>query len=128
MNHEQAFSLKIKNLINAQPKSSLAQLIEQLTENDKKARNYFELLDQFARKLGLEIRATEILNKNGNVSGYIPAFNYLPINAFGHKTGLNVLISHDSTLSINKCYTLLAKELIYKIMLLPDLENQIARR
>ncbi|HCQ16826.1 MAG TPA: hypothetical protein DIU20_11220, partial [Cryomorphaceae bacterium] len=78
--------------------------------------------DDFAYRLGISIQAIEVTDqKSGKVKGYLPCLKYYPNNPLNEESRLDHLTSN--TLKENKCYELLAKELLYRIMRIKDIEK-----
>lgn len=128
MTSEQAFSRRIKKFLSEQPESNASQTIRKIEILNPNFNTYYGLFDDFAFKLGLGIIAIEIVNKNYKTIGYIPSIKYYPDNLLNEEPRTDRLISEASPLRLNKSYEYMAKELLYRIMRVPNLEELILEK
>lgn len=90
--------------------------------------SYYAVFDNFSFKIGLSIVTSHVSDeKTGDSMGFIPYIRYLPNNLLEEEPRDQNLIGHSSPLNLSDCYSLLAKELLYVIMRIKDLENVIAK-
>lgn len=123
MTSEQVFSKRIKKFLTDQPESSASQTIRKIERSNPNFNSYFTLFDHFAFKLGIGVFANEIVDKNYKTIGYIPSIKYYPDNLLNEAPRTVGLISEASPCSLNKSYECMAKELLYIIMRVPNLEE-----
>lgn len=121
MTPEQAFSRRIKKFLSEQPESNASKTIRQMEQLNPHFTSYYGLFDELAYKLGIGMIAAEIVNRNYKTIGYIPSIKYYPDNLLDEEPRTKPLISESSPLSLNKCHEYLAKEVLYRIMRVPDL-------
>ena len=125
MTPEQSFNKRINRFLIEQPESNASKTIRQIELLNPGFKSYYGLFDDFAFKLGVSINADEIGNKNHKTIGYIPSITYHSNNLLKEEPRDHRLISEVSPLSLNKCFDYLAKELLYRIMRVPDLDKVI---
>lgn len=127
MTSEQAFNQRIKKFLLEEPESTASKTIRRIEKFNPNFNSYYQLFDDFAFELGLGMIASEIVNKNYKTIGYIPSIKYYLDNPLNEEPRIDKLISESLPLSLNKCYEFLAKELLYRIMNISNLETVIKR-
>ena len=87
------------------------------------------MFDSFSFSLGLGILAVEIVGgRNDKTLGYLPYIKYYPGNKLGEEPRQHQLISTASLLKLNQCYSYLAKELLYRLMRVDNIEELIEKK
>lgn len=127
MTPEQSFNRRIKRFLTEQPQSTASTTIRQVVMLNPGHKNYYSLFDSFSFRLGIGIIAQGIINKNGKTIGYVPSIKYYPGNSLKEEPRVESLISETAPLSLSRCYEYLAKELLYRIMRVPDLNSLIKK-
>ncbi|TPN87400.1 hypothetical protein [Aquimarina algicola] len=122
---EQAFNSRIKKFLREQPESNASKKILEIEKFDPQFQSYYQLFDELTYELGLRIVALERPSKTGKTIRYIPSIKYFPDNLLNEEPRVDKLINEVSPLSLSKCYKHLAKELIYIIMKVSNLEEII---
>lgn len=127
MTPEQAFNRRIKKFLSENPESTASKKIKILEKFNPKFQSYYELFDSLLLELGISMIIDEKVTKKSRTIGYIPSLEYHTGNMLKEKSGVVQLINENSPLSLNKCYDNLAKNLLYRLMKVPNLEQLIMR-
>ena len=125
MNHIDSFNKEVINLISLYPEDETLELIKRYKES-KRYKDYYMTLDSLGFKIKfsyLVVFGTTEKNKNT----FIPCVKFYPKNPFGEEPRTVELVENDNSFkSLNKCYSYLAKEYIYRLMKLENLKNLIS--
>ncbi|WP_214161345.1 hypothetical protein [Litoribacter ruber] len=128
MTAEQSFDRRIKKFLHEQPNSDASKTILKIEKLYPGFKSYYALFDDFLYKLGLVMNAQIIVNKNYKTIGYIPSIKYYPENLLNEEPRIEKLISELSPLSLESSYEFLAKEILYRIMKVRDLNSIIMNK
>lgn len=123
MTGEQAFENRIKRFLKEQPDSTASITIKKLESYYPNFRSYYSLFDEFSFRLGIGIIAKEVVgSKTNKTIGYVPCLKYYADNLLKEEPRVEPLVSGTTPLKLNHCYDYLAKELLYRIMRIQNLE------
>ncbi len=128
MKVEYIFNKEIKSFFVEVPNSDATEVIRKIESTDPNYTSYYSLFDDFAFKLGIGFLAIPVENeKTGRLYGYYPAFNFYPDNIINEKPRCKTLVEPESPMTIRQVYSFLAKELLYRIMRVRNLDYIILR-
>lgn len=118
-----AFNSMIKSFLKETPDSLPSQIIRKVEQEYFSYGSYYGMFDSFSDKIGIAFIAEPIFDiKKEDYVGYMPYLKYYPWNISGKDPGNNPLISlNSSPMKLDKCYELLAKELIYELTRIPNI-------
>ncbi len=129
MTTKQAFDKRIKRFLKEQPTSTASRIIRKIENQNPNHDSYYSLFDNFSFEIGLGIIAKEVVNrKTDKTIGYIPFLKYYSDNILNEKPRVVSLTSCSSPLSLNQCYDYLAKELLYRIIRIENLDTIITEK
>lgn len=121
---EKAFNRKIQSYLNEIPNSSASDTIRFIQSQSNRNVGFYGMFDDFAFKLGLNFNAVPFYNeRNDKLMGYIPYLVFSNENKFGIEKGEQRISS--TPIKLDKCYEMIAKEVLYKIQAIPNLEKVI---
>lgn len=127
MTPEKSFNREINHILQEQPDSTAACTIRKVEQSKPNFKNHYALFDEFAFELGLGIVAHPVFNaKTDKLLGYIPIIKYYPNNKMGETPKEDNLDTYTTYKELNDCYAFLAKELLYRIMRITNLDELIA--
>ena len=127
MTVEQAFDKRIQKFLDEQPNSSASKTIRQIERSNPSFKSFYILFDDFTYKLGIEMIARDVVNeRTGKILGYIPCIKYSSNKFLNEKPRVEPLIDSEFPLNLIDCYEYLAKELLYRIMRIQDLDELIS--
>jgi len=120
MQKDKIFNKCIDLFLKEQPDSSASQFIKLIIDSHPQYRNYHTIFDDLCYKIGLGFYGVESIKKNY----YIPVFKYYPDNILEEEPREEFLINKNYPISFKKVYTYLAKEIVYRLMRIKNI-NQI---
>ncbi len=126
MNPESIFNNTIKKFLKEGEKGNNAQLINEVMRlnSNYKSLGYFAIFDDFCFRLGFGFFLQGIIDKNEKIIGYIPSFKYYPDNSLGEDPREEPIKS-ETPISMEVGYKIMAKEVVYKLRRIIDLEELI---
>lgn len=127
MTAEKAFNNRIDVFLNEDPKSSASLLVQKILNKYPHNNNYHTALDNFCLRIGLRFLNKEILNNKSKTIGYIPYFKYSPHNLLNEEPRIEELVEKDNPMSSKGANTFLAKELVYKLMRVKNIEELLVK-
>jgi hypothetical protein len=124
---EDAFNKRIKMILKEQSGSS--KVIEKISRAFPDQKSYYSLFDDIGYKLGIGIVAQSVYKgESDRLLGYIPHLKYYPENPLGERPRDFALNGDtDRPLKLNEAYSLMAKELIYRIAGIPNLDELLQK-
>ncbi|MFD3003500.1 hypothetical protein ACFS7Z_24290 [Pontibacter toksunensis] len=128
MEHIIAFNREVADLVKRFPEHQAIKVIEKYIVKCKPS-SYYMALDYLGFQLGMEYQAIPIHdNERDEVEGYILAIKFRKGNPL-HEVGEDGVwvkpLRHDPMPSYSKCHTVLAKEYVYTLMQVTDLEKYV---
>lgn len=119
MNEDQIFNKRIEQFLKEQPDSNASLLIKLLIDSYPQYQNYHTIFDDFCHKIGLGFCAVESTKSNY----YVPTFKYYPDNKLKEDPREEPLINRNLPISYQKTITFLAKEVVYRLMRVRNIEE-----
>lgn len=122
MNHIEYFNASVNQLMIQGPHNSTLAIVQ----NFKLKGNYpdfYQALDSLGFKIGIEYLVQQVWDDaSGEVKSYVPA---LKLHDGNPLTGKFEVIEFAEFKSAAKAYAYVAKEQVYKLMSIPDLEQLV---
>lgn len=125
MTDEQIFNNQINQFLKEQPNSSASKLIRKILAEYPKYNSYFSIFDDLTHRVGIGFLNTPILNKANKIIGYVPQFKFYPENLILEKVAVIDLVSSEHPMTREGSMTFLAKEVIYKLMRIKNINELI---
>lgn len=126
MNYQKAFNNKVLDILKKSPNSSASELIKKIENRYSGNKDYYSTFDSFGFKVGLGMIATLLVDQSNKELGYLAEFKYYPNNLFSEKPRVETLTSSSTPMSLNECYSYLAKEFIYRLIRTTNIDDIIA--
>lgn len=127
MRPQDAFEKRIKKFLIEQPDSSATATILKIKNCLPKSGSYYNLFDDFCNRLGFGFVNDELVNeKNDKTIGFYPLIKYYPNNILNEPAGEKQLVNVNSPVNEKLSYEILAKQVVYRIMEIPNLDEVIA--
>lgn len=126
---EEAFNKQIAKMLKEQPFGS-ARVVIKIAEKFPGQKSYYALLDNFAYgKLRIGFGTSSVFKGDTDRHlGYIPLLKYYPDNPLGENPRDYQLINDfEKPLGLDKAYALIAKELVYRIAQIPNLDELLCQ-
>lgn len=119
---EQAFNSTINQFFIEQSHSHAADTIRKIKTFYPNKSNYYLMFDDLTSILGIDI-STQIVGdrKTDETIGFLPIIRYRRDNKLNEEPREDYIQGKDSPMPLADCYEHLAKEILYRIMRIPDL-------
>jgi len=131
LDYQTAFNKKIQTIVRENPVGTSAMALSKISKYFPNQKNYYNLLDDVGFTLGIGFGALTVFKGNSDkILGHDPVLKFYPDNVFRENPGAtkSLLYQFEKPLNLNESYARLAKELIYKISGIPDLDHVLQVR
>lgn len=118
------FNKEIKHYLTNDLDTSYSNTIKLICKLYPNTNNYHTIFDSFTFRMGMGMLAIPVYKGEKNI-GYLPKLKYYPNNLFKKEPGVEDLINNVSPVRLNQAYTCLAKESLYRIARVKELEEII---
>ena len=97
-------------------------MIKKIEQKYTNSKDYYSILDSIAFKAGIGILSIPVLDNNNKDLGFQPHIKYYPDNLLLEIPRTESL-AHGNFMPLDKCYEFLAKELLYRLIRIENIDE-----
>ncbi|WP_282126249.1 hypothetical protein [Marinifilum flexuosum] len=120
-----SFEKRIERFLQEQPESDAAKIILKLKQQYPHHKTFYDIFDSFYFKIGGNFGTQNLFIENLNKEYYTPYIQFAKGNPLNLPEGKRLLYDPNSLLLEDVCYRVLAKELVYTLLKVKEIEQYI---